>query len=148
MWSGEASIKIACYSRGQRMSVKNGSNCSRYFFFLWNPEFLLCMHSGHTIEKLIKKTYLDCFVILQGIGTNCLMRVQPKNLAAAGRLFRPKTIEKLRHFSYVCKKKFHFRPCNWKKGLQALIFLQIVSFECIALLSYDFLCQKLGNAHC
>ena len=110
-----------------------------YIFFLVKRRlFTQQAQSGHTIEKnknkKIKNTYyLDCFVILQGIGTNCVMRVQPKIpqiLTAAGCLFRPKTIEKLRHFScitmYVCKKKFHFRHCNWKKGLQALIFLQIL----------------------
>lgn len=83
------------------------------------------------------------------------MRVQPKIpqiLAAAGCLFRPKTIEKLRHFSFItmyARKSFISDTATEKKGLQALIFLQILcivlSFECIALLSYDFLCQKLGN---
>ena len=81
-----------------------------------------------------------------------MTRVQPKIpqiLAAAGCLFRPKTIEKLRHFSFItmyARKSFISDTATDKKGLQALIFLQILcivlSFECIALLSYDFFAKS------
>ena len=85
-------------------------------------------------EELEKNKYYDCFAILQEIGTNCVMRVKPKILqilAAVDCLFRPKTIEKLSHFSCItmyARKSFISDTATEKKGLQALIFLQNTKF--------------------
>ena len=62
------------------------------------------------------------------------MRVKPKILqilAAVDCLFRPKTIEKLSHFSCItmyARKSFISDTATEKKGLQALIFLQNTKF--------------------
>ena len=79
------------------------------------------------------------------------MRVKPKILqivAAVDCLFRPKTIEKLSHFSCItmyARKSFISDTATEKKAYRLSFSCKILSFECIALLSYDFLCQKLGN---